>query len=77
MDELSTLLVDFNKLTDISPIKALPQLRGVYANNNLLANDSAVDDMVQLSELYLYENNFSAVRKAEIQVALPDVRLQF
>jgi hypothetical protein len=30
-----------------------------------------------LSELYLYENNFSAVRKTEIQAALPDVRLQF
>ena len=76
MNELSTLLVDFNELSELSPIKALPELRGLYANNNLLENDLAVDEMSQLIELYLYDNNISDERKAEIEAALPDVRLE-
>jgi Leucine-rich repeat (LRR) protein len=61
----------------LTPIKDLENLRGLYANNNLLAEDSSVIEMNQLAELYIYDNNLTDNRKVEIQDALPSVRIEF
>ena len=76
MEELSTLLIDFNQVSTLAPLIPLSKLRGVYANNNLLSNDTAMDQLDQLLELYLFENNLSAARVTAIQAALPNVALQ-
>jgi len=77
MQELSTLLIDFNEVSTLGPLVGLPKLRGVYANNNLLAEDTSMDQLNQLVELYLFDNNISASRITEIEAALPKVNLQF
>ena len=77
MSELSTLLIDFNQVSVLTPIKNLENLRGLYANNNLLAEDSSVIEMNQLAELYIYDNNLTDNRIVEIQEALPSVRIEF
>ena len=77
MSELSTLLIDFNQVSVLAPIKDLGNLRGLYANNNLLAEDLSVIEMNQLAELYIYDNNLTDSRKVEIQDALPSVRIEF
>jgi Leucine-rich repeat (LRR) protein len=77
MSELSTLLIDFNQVSVLTPIKDLESLRGLYANNNLLSEDSSVIEMNQLAELYIYDNNLTDNRKVEIQDALPSVRIEF
>jgi Leucine-rich repeat (LRR) protein len=56
---------------------SLSKLRGVYANNNLLSNDTSLDQLDQLIELYLFDNNISDARISDIQAALPGVALQF
>ena len=76
MEELSTLLIDFNKVASL-PLVSLSKLRGVYANNNLLSNDTSLDQLDQLIELYLFDNNLSDARISDIQAALPGVALQF
>ena len=77
MEELSTLLIDFNKVSSLAPLVSLINLQGVYANNNLLSNDNSIEQLNQLTELYLFENNLSPSRISAIQAALPGVTLLF
>ena len=76
MNELSTLLVDNNKIQNLSALANLTNLKGIYANNNLIGRDNTILQFQGLVDLYLFDNNLPETFKAEVRTALPNVNLE-
>lgn len=73
---LTTLLAHHNKLTDLSPIKALP-LKAVYLHSNLLSDVSVLGKMISLVTLRLDNNDVADISSFVDLINLATLRLDY
>ena len=75
LDQLKTLFLNDNKLTDVTGLEKLDQLKTLYLHDNKLADVDGLEKLTELTHLYLGGNQLASVKGLENLTQLQELDL--